>query len=50
MTREAQLSDLLMRWEELRQQGKNVAAEDLCYPYLAQNDLSSDFWTIRMVK
>jgi serine/threonine protein kinase len=30
MTREAQLGDLLMRWEELRQQGKSVAAEDLC--------------------
>src|SRR5262249_21555472 len=30
MTREALLGDLLMRWEELRQQGKSVAAEDLC--------------------
>jgi serine/threonine protein kinase len=30
MTSEKQLGDLLMRWEELRQQGKSVAAEDLC--------------------
>jgi Protein kinase domain len=30
MSSDAQLSDLLMRWEELRQQGKSVAAEDLC--------------------
>jgi tRNA A-37 threonylcarbamoyl transferase component Bud32 len=30
MTSESQLGDLLMRWEELRQQGKSVAAEDLC--------------------
>jgi serine/threonine protein kinase len=30
MTSEAQLGDLLMRWEDLRQQGKNLAIEDLC--------------------
>jgi serine/threonine protein kinase len=30
MTNERQLGDLLMQWEELRQQGKSIAAEDLC--------------------
>ncbi len=30
MTRETQLGELLMQWEERRQQGKAVAVEDLC--------------------
>src|SRR5260370_5885986 len=30
MTRETQLGELLMQWEERRQQGKAVAGEDLC--------------------
>jgi tRNA A-37 threonylcarbamoyl transferase component Bud32 len=30
MPNETQLSDLLMRWEELRDQGKSVGAEELC--------------------